>query len=176
MKPFQKWLQAALKRLDRFKESFDWPVAASAQDVFEAAGAIAEELGKRAAALGLHDLVAEATDLEGAADPDAVRTLVAKGIAACGNKGKSKCTETLTVPEAAAALRIGEESVRTKCKKGELEHRREGTRGRGGKGTILIPRSAIEAYSARQAVCRTPLPDAAIPKARKKPKVPSTHW
>ena len=135
-----------------------------------------QELGRRAAALGLHDLVAEATEHEGVTDPDAMRALIAKGLAACGSKRKNKSFDTLTVPEAAAELRISEESVRTKCKNGELEHRREGTRGRGGKGTILIPRRAIEAYNARQTVGRTSLPAIVIPKERKKPKVHSTHW
>jgi hypothetical protein len=58
----------------------------------------------------------------------------------------------LTVPEAAPELGISENSLRTMCNgvPPRIEHKREGTRGRSGKGTILIERSVIEAHNAKR--------------------------
>lgn len=48
MKSFHKWPTASLGRPDKFKQSLNWPVAASAQEAFEAAACVARKLGRRA--------------------------------------------------------------------------------------------------------------------------------
>ena len=55
----------------------------------------------------------------------------------------------LTIRQAAIELGISEAAVRTLCRNRKIEHKREGTRGRGGKGTILIERKVIESYNAQ---------------------------
>ena len=56
----------------------------------------------------------------------------------------------LAVPQAALELDISEAAVRTLCRNHKIEHKREGTRGRGRNGTILIERRVIEAYNAKR--------------------------
>jgi excisionase family DNA binding protein len=103
MKKFLNWLKQALMRLDRLKDSLSSePWAMPPQDVFKTAGSIAVELGRQAAVLGLGELVAEAAELEGATEPDAVRALVAKSIAACDKAVGGLLTE----PQAAEFLSI----------------------------------------------------------------------
>jgi excisionase family DNA binding protein len=58
----------------------------------------------------------------------------------------------LTIPEAAPQLGVSEATLRTWCKAHKIEHKREGTRGRGGHGTILIEQAVIEAHNAEQRV------------------------
>jgi hypothetical protein len=175
MKAFIRWLKRALERLDRAKESLTWFMEAGAvavEDVWEEAGYVASELGKGAALLGLSEIVAKAAKVRKHANPDAVRVLLADAISACEPKVPKAI---LTVPEAAIELRMSEDAVRDKCSNHEIEHRREGTRGRGRKGTILIPRHAIDAYIAHEAVQQTTPPNM-IPKVRNRPKVVNPFW
>jgi hypothetical protein len=58
----------------------------------------------------------------------------------------------LTIPDAARELGISKSTLRSWCneKPPRIEHKREGTRGRGGKGTILIERAVIDAHNNRR--------------------------
>jgi len=81
----------------------------------------------------------------------------------------------LTIPQAAIELGISEAGVRTLCQNRKIEHKREGTRGRGGKGTILIERKVIEAYNAQQRVTPLVKVEPRPTLLRKRRKVVSPH-
>jgi hypothetical protein len=54
-----------------------------------------------------------------------------RAVTACLLEGAQR--RWLTIPQAAIELGISEAAVRTLCKSRRIEHKREGTRGRGGK-------------------------------------------
>jgi hypothetical protein len=81
----------------------------------------------------------------------------------------------LTVPEAAIELGISEAAVRTLCNNRKIEHKREGTRGRGGKGTILIERSVIERHNAIQRVAPLVKAECNVRPRQKRPALRSPH-
>ena len=81
----------------------------------------------------------------------------------------------LTIPQAAIELGISEAAVRTLCRNRKIEHKREGTRGRGGKGTILIERKVIDAYNSQQRVTPLVKVEPRPTLLRKRRKVVSPH-
>ena len=85
----------------------------------------------------------------------------------------------LTVPEAAIELGVSASTVRTLCnaRPPKIEHKREGTWGRGCRGTILIDRAIIEAHNQRQAY-RPATPRAVLipqPRIKRRPIV-NPYW
>src|SRR5687767_4544297 len=85
-----------------------------------------------------------------------------------GRAGAPVHKRWLTVPEAAIELGVGEGTVRTWCnaRPPKIEHKREGTRARGCRGTVLIDRAVIEAHNERQ-TCRPNATRPSIPERRR---------
>jgi len=96
----------------------------------------------------------------------------------CGPKRVPAWQRWLNVPEAAIELGVSEEVVRRMCnaRPPKIEHKREGTRGRGKLGTILIDRAVIEAHNAKRTY-RPELPKASIvPQRRSRVTVVNPFW
>lgn len=56
-------------------------------------------------------------------------------------------SDWLKLPEAAPLLGVSAQTLQEWCRKRLIEHKREGTRGRGGRGTYFIHRDAIDAHN-----------------------------
>ena len=101
MKKYLTWLHKQMRRLTGLYEQFD-SEPMLVQEVYQAAGKIAEDPGERAMRLGLPDLHAKSLAFIGLADPFEVKTFLAQCVQACQTpKGQD---DLLSVAEAAGRL------------------------------------------------------------------------
>lgn len=111
-----KWLKQSLEKLDKLKQSLSrQPFHAQPQDVYEEAANIAKELGSLAAQAGRADLVELAASMEGCADPDDVRYLIARALEPQPNKAAF-----YTPPQVAKLLGVKPGKVNEWIDSGEL--------------------------------------------------------
>lgn len=83
----------------------------------------------------------------------------------------------LTVAEASNELGVSQRVLRGWCNTypPKIEHKREGSRGRGGAGTILIERAVVDAHNARQTFRPAPVATV-VPQRRVRPALVNPHW
>lgn len=122
------WLRKQLPKLDSIYET---TALEPMQDraVYMDAAAIAEEVGQRAAKLGLAEIHAKSLPFAGEADPREVKTFVAECIKAC-----QPSSDWLTVADVAARLNVAPRTVYRLCEEKKLPHQRVGS----GRGTIRV--------------------------------------
>lgn len=131
MTAYLTWLRKAMRRLTELYERLTLEPTL-VQEVYLAAGAIAEEAGERAMKLGLPELHAKSVPLLGVADPFAVKTFLAECVRICQpTKGED---DLLTVASAADRLGVAPRTVYRLCDDGQLPHQHIGS----GRGTIRI--------------------------------------
>lgn len=182
MKDFLDWLREAMDRLDG---QFDLLSVESSyvEQVFDAAGKIAEEAGKRALRAGLTELHNESLGLVGASDPQVVQSYLGRCVDACLSRLPSEQppqSHWLPVEQAAPLLGISAATLKEWCNyidpqtgkyAPKIEHTRVGTRGRpnmrnGRRGKILIHRDVVAKFVAdrTETPLAAPTPKASVPR------------
>lgn len=144
MKSYRTWLRKQMRRLSDLYGRFDIE-STLVQEVYQAAGKIAEEAGERAMRLGLPDLHAKSLALIGLADPFEVKTFLAECVQACQVLGERE--GLLTVAEAADRLGVSPRTLYRLCDDGKLPHQHLGT----GRGTIRIRPEDLAAFAQKAA-------------------------
>lgn len=143
-KTYVTWLRKQMRRLtDLYGCLDDEPTFI--EEVYQAAGRIAEEAGERAMQLGLPDLHSKSLPMIGFADPFEVKTFLALCVQA--SQAPKDKDGLLTVAEAADRLGVSPRTVYRLCDEGKLPHQHLGS----GRGTIRIRPEDLAAFERRTA-------------------------
>jgi excisionase family DNA binding protein len=139
LKKYLTWLHKQMRRLTAIYEQLD-SEPMLVQEVYQAAGNIAEDAGERAMRLGLPGLHAKSLAFVGLADPFEVKTFLSECVRACqAPKGEDYL---LSVAEAADRLGVSPRTLYRLCGEGKLPHQHIGS----GRGTIRIRPEDLAAF------------------------------
>lgn len=143
-KTYLAWLRKQMRRLTDHYGQLDVEPSL-VEEIYQASGKIAEEVGERAMKLGLPDLHAKSLPLIGFADPFEVKTFLAECVQAC--ESPKDTSDLLTVTEAADRLGVSSRTLYRLCAEGRLPHQHLGT----GRGTIRIRAEDLAAFARKTA-------------------------